>query len=594
MKFLQLLYTSAALWGGINAMIPSPEMLPSKPDLDGFKSFKPALTIEKPVKPSIVQARLKNGDNILGYEKRGVESYRGIPFVEPPVGDMRFKHSVPFKGSLDGFEAFDFGPACYSINPYKSFDYLAKAVPLVSWKTPSLLDAIKIADQAEDCLTINVYRPAGIPKHVKLPVMVWTYGGAFQIGSSNLYPGDKFIRDSVTLGEPVVFVTFNYRLGPWGFLGGEAIGAENSTNPAIYDIINAFNWVKENIGRFNGDKNRITAFGESSGAMLLSHIMTSTAFNEEDPLFHAAILQSGGILPLSDAITSNSSNDLFLTFSEAAGCGGLSDQTEALSCLRTKDEKVLYQAQTYDQNLLNFFDLPTTFTVWGPKPDGILWEGNSFKNVRRDGLPNIPIITGNQEDEGTLISLFFLTFNSTATDEKLLRIFPNGGERLNNFLKMYPDIPSEGAPFRTGDANELWPNFKRLSALLTDIIFTIPRRVMLRYSEKNRSAPTYTFWADNLHNVLPYLGTTHASCLIPQFYLDNTFPSRAYRDYFISFANHYNPNTNNGGLPYWPKYTNENLEMLHIMADSGSTRKDDFRRDRTDYALGDLSILYSY
>lgn len=570
-----------------------PEMTPPTiPKVgDVKKIIGPNLKIEKPTKPNLVKRTLNSGDVITGYEKKGVESYRGIPFVEKPLGNLRFRPSVPYEGSLDGFEALDFGPACYSINPFNIFEYVSKVVPLVGWKTPSLLDAIKIADAQEDCLTLNVYRPAGIPEDVKLPVMVWIYGGAFQIGSSNLYAGDKLIKDSVNLGEPVVYVSINYRLGPWGFLGGEAIGAENSTNPAMWDLINGFNWVKENINAFGGDKDRVTAFGESSGAMLLSHLMTSTAFKKEDPLFHAAILQSGGVLPLGDVVTSTSPNQLFWTFSNAAGCGSEGDQTEALACLRSKDEYTLYQAQTYDQDLTNFFDLPAQFTTWAPRPDGVLWEGNSYVNTEENGLPNIPIISGNQEDEGTLISLFYLTMSSEATDAKLSMLFDSGGERFKNFLGMYPDIPSDGAPFRTGDKNVLWPNFKRLSALLTDIIFTIPRRVMLRYANSNpcRTAPLYSYFADNFHNVLPYLGTTHASCLVTEFFIDGEVGS-AYRAYFLSFANHHNPNVNNGNRPYWPMFDDENRAMLHVSADSLGVTQDTFRLNRTDYIMEDLSI----
>ncbi|VVT54505.1 uncharacterized protein SAPINGB_P004109 [Magnusiomyces paraingens] len=536
-----------------------------------------------------VNVVMKNGDVITGITQNDVESYRGIPFVEKPVGNLRFKPSVPYQGSLNGFQATHFGNPCHCLDSYEIMDYLAKLVPFAGWSSnPKYLNS----EQSEDCLRLNVYRPTGLSRNAKLPVMVWVYGGAFQFGSTMLYPGDRFIQDSVELNEPVIYVSLSYRVGPWGFLGGYGIGAENSTNAAMWDLINGFKWIKENIEAFNGDKNRITAFGESSGAMLLSHLMITKVF-KQDPLFNAVILQSGGLLPLSHAVTSQSSNKLFWKFSNAAGCQHEGNQTEALACLRQKNSKVLARAHMYDHSLRNSFDFATLFTVWGPKPDGILWDENSF--VAAQNLVDIPIIAGCLEDEGTLIAFAFLTTSTEKFANALHRIFPYARDILSSFLSMYPQNPAEGAPFRTGPHNELWPNFKWLSAILTDLIFTMPRRIMLKYgATPTRKSPLYTFFADPLHNRLPFLGSTHYSDISYQFYATESFPSNAYRKYFISFANHYNPNTNNGGLQWWPLYDDKEKLMLHIGRDSGDIIQDTFRGDRTDFAMRNLSFWETY
>lgn len=521
-----------------------------------------------------VDVALPNGDNIVGLSKKGIESFRGIPFAEPPLGDLRFKPSVPYNGSLDGFKAFEFGYACRSINPLNIFDLVQPITDITGGFTPSLLDAVEIADNDEDCLTINIWRPEGTKPGDKLKVLVWVYGGAFIFGSSNLYPGDKYIQESVELGEPIIFVSYNYRLGPYGYLGGEAIQSENSSNAALYDSINAFKWIKENIAAFGGDPEHITAMGESAGAMTISALMISSAY-KNDPFFDAVILQSGGVLPAGPVADFHPTN-LFWKFSEAAGCGSEGDQTKALACLRASDSEVLYDAATYDKNISNFFDVYGQFTGWAPRQDGVLWDGNPFALVAQGELPDIPIIIGSQEDEGTLISFFFAS-PEDYTDEKLAGLFPNSNGTVEEYLAFYTNDLAEGAPFRTGEKNELWPGFKRQSALLTDILFTGSRRMMLYHTESN-SSPRWSYFANPLHNVLPYLGSTHANCLLYQFYgPKKLYPSRAYRGYYLSFVNHYDPNTNNGGLINWPEYhIDEKLAVL-IGANEGGLIVDNYR-----------------
>ena len=119
---------------------------------------------------------------------------------------------------------------------------------------------------SEDCLSINVVRPAGVPKSEKLPVAVWIYGGVFSIGSSadRIYNLSWIVNGSQQADMPVVGVSFNYRLGPLGFLAGSALAAEGNVNLGLHDQRLALQWVKENIEAFGGDSEKITIFGESA------------------------------------------------------------------------------------------------------------------------------------------------------------------------------------------------------------------------------------------------------------------------------------------------------------------------------------------
>ncbi|KAJ7754206.1 Alpha/Beta hydrolase protein [Mycena maculata] len=126
---------------------------------------------------------------------------------------------------------------------------------------------------SEDCLTINVFRPAGLTNKDQLPVMVWTYGGGFDYQ-----------------GTPILYVNFNYRLGPLGFpVGREAMDA-GILNLGLKDPLTAMQWVQNNIAAFGGDKDKVTLFAESAGSISLSILFLNSGIEK---LARAAIFESG-------------------------------------------------------------------------------------------------------------------------------------------------------------------------------------------------------------------------------------------------------------------------------------------------------------
>jgi para-nitrobenzyl esterase len=141
---------------------------------------------------------------------------------------------------------------------------------------------------SEDCLTLNVWRPAGAAPGAKLPVMVWIYGGAFIQGASALpfYDGTHFAE------QGVILVSFNYRLGRFGFFAHPALdsGPGPIANYGLMDQIAALKWVKANIAAFGGDASNVTVFGESAGAISVNYLMASPAARG---LFAKAIAESG-------------------------------------------------------------------------------------------------------------------------------------------------------------------------------------------------------------------------------------------------------------------------------------------------------------
>ncbi|KAJ7867759.1 Carboxylesterase family-domain-containing protein [Mycena olivaceomarginata] len=185
--------------------------------------------------------------------------------ADPPLPGKRFKPPV-LKPSPDSktLDASNFGPACLQMD-------------------------LLLAQMSEDCLTINVIRPAGIAANAKLP-MFWTYGGGFDEGASDIYNGTGIVAQSVARGTPVIYVDFNYCLGPLGFPQGQEADNRRALNLGIKAQLAALEWVQLNIGTFGGDRRKVTLFGESAGSIMMSILFLNSPLTS---LARAAILQSG-------------------------------------------------------------------------------------------------------------------------------------------------------------------------------------------------------------------------------------------------------------------------------------------------------------
>jgi carboxylesterase type B len=118
-----------------------------------------------------------------------------------------------------------------------------------------------VGNTGEDCLTINVQRPAGTKAGAKLPVLFWIFGGGFELGATSMYDGTSLVAESVAQGKPVVFVAVNYRVGGFGFMPGKEILADGSGNLGLLDQRLGLQWVADNIAAFGGDPDKVTIWG---------------------------------------------------------------------------------------------------------------------------------------------------------------------------------------------------------------------------------------------------------------------------------------------------------------------------------------------
>ena len=197
---------------------------------------------------------------LVGDATDGVASYKSVPYAAAPVGERRWAPPQPVASWTGEREALQFSPACMQAS---------RNGPVAS----------------EDCLYLNVYAPVGAKN---APVMVWIHGGSNLNGAGSIYNGAAFARDGV------VTVTLNYRMGAFGFFAHPAITKASApdaplANYGLMDQTAALQWVQANIGAFGGDKNRVTVFGESAGAI---DIYALLGLKTSRGLFNQAILQS--------------------------------------------------------------------------------------------------------------------------------------------------------------------------------------------------------------------------------------------------------------------------------------------------------------
>ena len=207
----------------------------------------------------------------------GVRVFKGIPFGAPPVGPLRWKEPQPVEKWTTVRKADTFGNVCMQ-------NHAANRSP----KNISV-DLPDSPQMSEDCLYLNVWTSANRAS-AKLPVMVWIFGGAYTEGS-----GSSPHNDGENLARKgVVLVTFNYRLGPFGFFSHPELTKESghnaSGNQALMDTIATLQWVRTNIAAFGGDPSKVTIFGESAGAAMVGGLVGSPVAKG---LFQRAIAESG-------------------------------------------------------------------------------------------------------------------------------------------------------------------------------------------------------------------------------------------------------------------------------------------------------------
>ncbi|KAH9006961.1 esterase 1 [Lactarius hatsudake] len=435
------------------------------------------------------------GTSIIGKYLRSYNQdfFGGIPFAEPPIASLRFA-SPQLKLSLAPSRSFDarsYGPSCLQLE--SSF--------YPSSHSPSGLDD---ADMSEDCLTLNIFRPSGVDSLASLPVMVWIYGGGFISGQSSIYDGSYFVEQS---GTPILFVSLNYRVGPLGFPQGPEAAERAVLNLGLHDQWAALEWV--------------TLFGESAGAVSASHHYLNENFTA---VARAAIFQSGvgSTLPIFNAYRGTPSWMLFANNTKS--CMGLTLSPDStFSCLMSASSIIPFR----------------------PVLDGIegIISDQPVKRLARGAGQRVPFIAGTVLDEATMfLQRDFQTEDITTWLNANFTPSPIGPDALrtglNKLLSLYPDDPSAGSPFGTGNQTfGTGPGFKRGSAIIGDVYFQALRRFWSQTTSA-LGTPSYAYiFTDPQPSADPALGNRSPK---------SARLSRAMLDYWISFAVSLTPNDGKG------------------------------------------------
>ncbi|HVT37089.1 MAG TPA: tannase/feruloyl esterase family alpha/beta hydrolase [Nevskiaceae bacterium] len=311
---------------------------------------------------------------LSGARSGDVIAYKNIPYAAPPVGDLRWRAPQP-PAAWDGVrDASAFGNDC--MQNRMSWDKANSAQPM-----------------SEDCLYLNVWAPATAA--AKLPVMVWIHGGGFAsgAGSSPLTLGDRLAA------RGAVVVTFNYRLGRFGFFAHPALTAESGDgatgNYAFMDQIAALKWVQRNIAAFGGDPANVTIFGESAGGDSVHQLLLSDAARG---LFAKAISQSGGGRALWPKLHDDQPG---LPSAESTGVAFAAD-----AGLKNADAAAL-RALPAKKVLGGISLLEHEKKTWsGPMIDGRIVSGNVVEGFAAGRGAKVPLMIGANGDELGAIPFF--------------------------------------------------------------------------------------------------------------------------------------------------------------------------------------------
>ena len=464
---------------------------------------------------------------VQGYSEKGVEVYKGIPYAEPPIGDLRFRPPVAKEPWDEVLDATKYGPCAFQ-----------GETQLEEWFG-------KLEPESEDCLTLNIWTP--VADSEKRPVMFWIHGGAFIMGG-----GTHEFYDGLALAKRgnVVVVTINYRLGALGFIYIPDI----TTNVGILDQVLALNWVHDNIEAFGGDPDNITIFGESAGGY---SVLTLPVMPQAKGLIRRVIAQSAPAID--PEVSERSTKGVLRKLKIKKG--------DIESFRKIPPERIIEAQNEY------MGADPTNLLAFRPLIDGDTIPKHPLKAFRNGELKNIDFMIGTNLDEAKLF---------TYLDPGINEMVKSGGE--DSIIAWLGTIGIDNNKGRK--IVDIYKNARKekfsiepmdlLDVLITDLLFRVPTIRLLEAQCKHQPNTfnyMFTFPSPLFKGAL---GCPHAID-IP--FVFNTFDapgisefvgkgskiqslSEKVMDAWIAFAHTGNPNHEN--LPNWSSYESEKRATMFL------------------------------
>ncbi|KAG1724954.1 Alpha/Beta hydrolase protein [Suillus paluster] len=467
-------------------------------------------------------------------------AHLGIPYAERPVGDLRFRATVPLNTTRVTEEA--------------------GGSPVDATSYPDFCIQGQFAGQpggagSEDCLNVNVYSPYGAKEGDNLPVLFYIHGGAWIFGNPRGFPFEHWVNQSPN----VIIVSVYYRLGSLGFLAAPEFTdpAYGDFNAGLRDQIQALKWVKSYISKFGGDPTNVTISGHSAGgASVELHMIV----DESKGLFSRVIAQSVGRSALP---TPKQQQPLFESYASLAGCenGSVADQ---MKCLRGANISALAFAQ--DNALHRDFG-------YVPIVDGLLITGHPTTKFQCGEFTHVPLIVGSASNE--TLSLSPKLDISTG----LKAFFPSLTDTdIQQFLGLYPidDFDSKIQQFQvaTGEPDVICAVSLSLTLLPWATHPHYSNTWTYRYNTPDPTLNT-KYVTHAAENWMMFNGTTTGpngtSTFDPQTDAQKAFASELIA-YWLSFVRTGDPNTYKlDKSPVWEKYSESNLVRMVLTQQNSAT-----------------------
>jgi para-nitrobenzyl esterase len=459
---------------------------------------------------------------VRGAVTGGIYAFKGIPYGAPTGGHNRFRPPQPVVPWSGVKEANHYGQSCWQ--------------PLdVTPQTFALMGTAGIDQMGEDCLVLNVWTP-GLNDGGKRPVMVWLHGGGFFCGSGNHLPfwdGTALARN-----EDVVLVSINHRLGIFGhlFLDG-VVGAEyaGSGNAGMLDIVQALEWIRDNITVFGGDSGNVTIFGESGGG---AKVTTLLAMPSARGLIHRAISESGP---------------------------GMRERTAEDAAQVARQ----FLEMRPDMIYAGWAAIPPTIGMplnhFAPVVDGKVLPVQPFDPIAAPSAANVPLMIGTNKDEMTFMLMKQPELRKLNEEQLRKVLIERIGDKAGSITVPVENIDILLETYRR--TRPFTTPYDRLVAILSDRM----RLSAIRVAERKAAggpAPVYMYlftWES------PFEEGKLKSChtLEMPFVFHNVEPpaglighgperfilAAALSATWAAFARNGNPD--HEGIPHWPAYTSE-------------------------------------
>ncbi len=458
---------------------------------------------------------------LQGIQLSGISMFKGIPFAQPPVGELRWREPQPVKNWEGIRKADHFAPRAMQLPVYSDMQFRSDGV-------------------SEDCLYLNIWTPAKTGKE-ELPVLVYFYGGGFIAGdgSEYRYDGESMAR------RGIVAVTVNYRLGIFGFMAHPELTRESphhaSGNYGLMDQTEALRWVHKNIAAFGGNPDKITIAGESAGSFSVSAQVVSPLPRN---LFAAAIGESGSLIGFNALNTLKESEKLGQQFADSLGAPSLKE-------LRALPAEQILKATARPG--------ARDFAV---DVDGYFFPEQPLSLYKSGNVAKVPLLVGWNSGEGSWQWMFGQDKPTKENFEKIIRkMYPDQADELLKVYVVAHDSDVERvASEMAGDrfiafSTWRWAELQSKTNSPVYRYYFTRARPSLRTEINKTPGPSQSDGS--------YQGASHSAEI--EYALGNLPTNRVYdwqpedylvsalmQDYFVNFIKPKNPNGT--GLPYWPLY----------------------------------------